>query len=114
MDFFIFLQYSGAFFSKINSYLYIIKTFRQHFIINLQTISGLLLSGQHRHQGPVSKKTALRGFPARQINYAKLPMKSFPGKTEFKEICLNIVKDKISRRLPGAGSCTGHGAGHGA
>ena len=66
MEFFIFLQYPGAFFSKINSYLYIIKTFRQHFIINLQTISGLLLSGQHRHQGPVSKKTALRGFPARQ------------------------------------------------
>lgn len=66
MEFFIFLQYPGAFFSKINSYLYIIKTFRQHFIINLQTISGPLLSGQHRHQGPVSKKTALRGFPARQ------------------------------------------------
>ena len=41
-------------------------------------------------------------------------MKSFPDKTEFKEICLNIVKDKISHRLPGTGSCTGHGAGHGA
>ena len=58
MDFFIFLQYPGAFFSKINSYLYIIKTFRQQ--------AALLLSGQHLYQGPVSQKTALRGFPARQ------------------------------------------------
>ena len=91
MDFFIFLQYPGAFFSKINSYLYTIKTFRQHFIINLQMISGLLLSGQHRHQGPVSKKNGSSGI-SRQAESDRKPPQGDWGRTSESRSAMSLMR----------------------